>query len=172
MANEIQVAFDAVYPDGPVGSPTQPDKALVRTQVGKTINDQVEALKANQASADSIVKPTWAALSAVSGTRDGQRGLVPNSDAGTHTDPVVGGTVNNAGTYSWHAASPTGWQRIDAYQDVAGVAADLATETVNRQAGDNSLTTALNAHIGSGGTAHAAATESVAGFMSRRRRRR
>ncbi|WP_148087130.1 SGNH/GDSL hydrolase family protein, partial [Pseudogemmobacter humi] len=32
-------------------------------------------------------------------------------DTGTHTDPVAGGTVANAGRYSW-SASPAGWRRI------------------------------------------------------------
>ncbi len=36
---------------------------------------------------------------------------VPPTDTGTHTDPVVGGVVNNTGIFSW-SVSPAGWQRI------------------------------------------------------------
>ena len=56
---------------------------------------------------------TWTDLSAVVGTIVGQQAIVPLTDAGTHTDPVVGGTVANAGEYAW-SASPAGWQWIRA----------------------------------------------------------
>lgn len=45
------------------------------------------------------------------GTRAGQPGLVSVYDTGTHTDPVVGGTVPNSGEYTW-SASPAGWRRV------------------------------------------------------------
>lgn len=62
--------------------------------------------------ADGLVqKGTWSALSAVSGTRNGQPGRVFGPDAGTHTDPVVGGTASNMGEYAW-SVSPAGWQRV------------------------------------------------------------
>jgi hypothetical protein len=54
---------------------------------------------------------TWADLAAHPGTAAGQVAEVPTSDAATHTDPVVGGTVNNSGVFRWSAA-PAGWQRI------------------------------------------------------------
>jgi hypothetical protein len=55
---------------------------------------------------------TWAQLAALTGVYNGQGGktLV---DAGTHTDPVVGGTVPNQGLYAW-SSSPAGWKRIGA----------------------------------------------------------
>ena len=55
--------------------------------------------------------PTWVNLAEVEGSVAGQRGEVPALDSGTHTDPVVGGTVPNAGVFSW-SESPPGWKRI------------------------------------------------------------
>lgn len=69
---------------------------------------------------DTITKATWALLAATPGVRTGQQAFVPTPDEGTHTDPVVGGTVPNSGTYSW-SVSPAGWRRVDDYQNVAGV---------------------------------------------------
>jgi hypothetical protein len=65
---------------------------------------------ADAAAAGSLIFPTWAALSAVAGIRANQRAEVVN-DAGTHIDPIVGGTVVNGGVYSW-SLSPLGWRRI------------------------------------------------------------
>ncbi len=53
---------------------------------------------------------TWSALNAAPGTLAGEIATVPTTDAGTHTDPVVGGTVANSGTFRW-SASPAGWER-------------------------------------------------------------
>ncbi|MBS4019895.1 MAG: DUF2793 domain-containing protein [Dechloromonas sp.] len=60
--------------------------------------------------ADTLFFATWAALSAVTGTKAGQAAQVFD-DASTHTDPVVGGTVDNEGLYSW-STSPAGWRRV------------------------------------------------------------
>lgn len=60
-----------------------------------------------------LLRDSWTDLSAVTGTVVGQQAVVPPSDVGTHTDPVVGGTVANAGEYAW-SASPAGWQWIRA----------------------------------------------------------
>src|SRR5690606_10362621 len=63
--------------------------------------DQVNARVDDfEVDADSITLATWAELDAVAGTRHGQRAEVTN-DAGTHTDPIVSGTVANEGIYSW-----------------------------------------------------------------------
>lgn len=66
---------------------------------------------ASNAQVASFLFGTWSALSAVTGAYAGQGASVLDTDAGSHTDPVVGGTVNNAGVYSW-SASPPGWRRI------------------------------------------------------------
>lgn len=80
--------------------------------------DQVAYLEALEnsveaASAGRVDQVTWAGLNAITGTRVGQPGLVYGPDASTHTDPVVGGTVANTGSYIW-SASPAGWQRVSA----------------------------------------------------------
>lgn len=114
MANEIRDAFNTVYTDGPIGNPSQPAKSRIRQEVGGVIQQQVDGLKSRidtlVVEADSITVATWTKLSALTGTRVGQRGEV-TADNGTHTDPVVGGTVANQGIYSW-SSSPAGWQRV------------------------------------------------------------
>ena len=101
----IRDGFNTTYADGPSGARTQPPKADIRV-LGGIIEDQVDG-----AAAGEVSVATWTALAAITGTRAGQPGRVANSDGGTHTDPVVGGTVNNAGEYSW-SESPAGWRRI------------------------------------------------------------
>lgn len=112
---------DFVTPGVPSSGANAPRKGEIR-ELYQRIDSKIEELADLQA--DSVTVPTWAALAAIAGGRVGRRGLVPTSDAGTHTDPVVGGTVPNSGTYSW-SASPAGWRRVDAYQDVAAVAAKV-----------------------------------------------
>lgn len=71
----------------------------------------------------SVAAATWTALAALTGTFAGQAAEVAATDTGTHTDPVVGGTVSNAGRFAW-STSPAGWQRIGdsppAFADTAG----------------------------------------------------
>lgn len=55
------------------------------------------------------VYTSWPALNAVVGAADAVA-VVPLG-TGTHTDPVVGGTVNDQGLYAWSVA-PAGWQRV------------------------------------------------------------
>lgn len=96
------------------------------TTVRIGINDLSRQLMAdpNFVAGDSITKQTWAQLSAIAGTRDGQRAYAEN-DPGTHTDPVVGGTVPNQGIFGWVAAAP-GWQWLSA-NDVDAVTAEVET---------------------------------------------
>lgn len=60
---------------------------------------------------------TWTALAAAPGTTANEAAIVVG-DAGTHTDPVVGGSVSNSGRFAW-SASPAGWRRIDDYTSTA-----------------------------------------------------
>lgn len=113
-----------------LGIPTDPLKKPSRTGVVEAF-EEVDAEFANvqeqideiSEGADSVTKQTWAQLDAVVGTREGQRGYVED-DAGTHTDPVVGGTVDNQGIYMW-VASPAGWQWLVGH-DLDTVIADVA----------------------------------------------
>lgn len=69
---------------------------------------------------------TWATLAAITPTA-GARAQVLSSDAGTHTDPIVGGTVANGGFYLGVVGSPTGWKRVgNAQPDLAAASALLA----------------------------------------------
>lgn len=89
------------------------------------VQSQLDALADGQA-AGQLVYRTWAELSAVTGSvGDGAQVI---SDAGTHTDPVVGGTVSNAGQYVW-SASPAGWRWVRA--DALALKADKAALDVS-----------------------------------------
>lgn len=98
--------FNDIYADGPSLTPTEPSKPRIRQELGPAIEDAIDA-----ATAGLVRMATWTALSAVVGTRVGQPAEVPATDAGTHTDPVVGGTKANAGQYRW-SASPAGWEWV------------------------------------------------------------
>lgn len=54
---------------------------------------------------------TYALLAANVTAAVGTLAEVPITDVGTHTDPVVGGVVNNTGIFKW-SASPAGWLRM------------------------------------------------------------
>lgn len=95
------------------------DALLLAQEMIAGTNSEIARLEGeiSAASAGIVVKATWAELAAIDGTRDGQAGRVAGTDAGTHTDPVVGGTVANEGEYSWDAGDE-GWQRVGDIQDV------------------------------------------------------
>ncbi|MDW9588658.1 SGNH/GDSL hydrolase family protein [Sinorhizobium meliloti] len=128
MANEIRDSFRRAFrkyvADGvPSSGENDPDKdeimpigeeidtkiANVQSDLQTQINE-VELI-AEAASIGLVQKGTWAQLSAIAGSANGQAGRVAGPDAGTHTDPVVGGTVANEGEYAW-STSPAGWQRV------------------------------------------------------------
>lgn len=128
MANEIRDGFRRAWrkfvTDGvPSTGENDPDKdeimpigEAIDTKIANTaaaLQTQINEVEliAEAASIGLIQKGTWAALSAIVGTTNGQAGRVAGPDAATHTDPVVGGTVANEGEYSW-STSPAGWQRV------------------------------------------------------------
>ncbi|WP_072379805.1 hypothetical protein [Novosphingobium sp. NDB2Meth1] len=96
-------------------------------------------------SGNALPFPTWAALSAATGMVSGDRARVRASDTGTHTDPVVGGTVKNAGDYTY-SASPAGWQRTgdldsqtasDLVGAVSGIVVNIETDAFAMAVVDN-----------------------------------
>ncbi len=89
------------------------------------LDEEVANLQAEIEAAATGTKSakTWAELSAVVGTVALQKGEVTN-DAGTHTDPVVGGTVANEGFYSW-STSPAGWKRTADRVDETTLTAEI-----------------------------------------------
>lgn len=78
------------------------------------------------AAAGAVLATGWASLAAIAGSRVGQPASVAESDTGTHVDPVVGGTVANAGEYTWSAA-PAGWRRVRDLPWIAIADAQAAT---------------------------------------------
>lgn len=91
----------------------------------------------------SIAHATYAGLAAVVGTSGQSAGVF--ADAGTHTDPVAGGTVANEGIYAYSTA-PAGWRRVAALpaggMNPANNLADVAnvvTARANLQLGSAAL---------------------------------
>jgi hypothetical protein len=104
-----------------VTQPASTDLLFGRTAAGTPI--QVPPL-ALQSGGTTLRFTTWAQLSAVSSTINGQAAEVVGPDTGTHTDPVAGGTVPNTGAYTNRTGSPAGWLRT------GGLASVIAGETV------------------------------------------
>lgn len=102
---------DYVIDGQPSSGANNPDKPEIREFVDETA-DAILALEASQTEG-FIVYAEWADLAAhpTGGLSNGAGAKVYN-DAGTHTDPVVGGTVNNEGVYSYVTGSPSGFQRV------------------------------------------------------------
>ncbi|MGN6307328.1 MAG: hypothetical protein ACTHNH_21125 [Mesorhizobium sp.] len=82
------------------------------------------------AAAGRVDQSTWAGLATITGTRAGQPAIVYGPDAGSHTDPVVGGTVANVGEYYW-SASPEGWRRAGNLQRTLVHALSAGAGTAN-----------------------------------------
>lgn len=104
---------------------------------------------------------TYAELAAVTPTTgDGTPAEVPTSDAGTHTDPVVGGTVDNSGIYSY-STSPAGWERI---ADVDAVSAEpfATAAAASATAAATSATDAAASAVEATALAHFLDTDSLA----------
>lgn len=85
----------------------------VRVPIGSlppsaAVQAQIDALAAGQAAGQEVYR-TWAELSGVTGSAGVGAQVI--DDAGTHTDPVVGGTVANSGQYVW-SESPAGWRWV------------------------------------------------------------
>lgn len=107
MANEIRDAFRAAFRDYVVqGVPSSGSHRVDKKDV-RNLGDVVQA-QFQAAAAGNVAAATWSQLVSTPGSRVGQPGQVAANDTGTHTDPVVGGTVPNSGEYRW---SGSGWQR-------------------------------------------------------------
>jgi hypothetical protein len=101
-------------------------KAVVDAAV-VTLQESLDELAASQ-SGGVIAAESWAVLAAYpTGARAaGDQARVTGADAGTHTDPVAGGTVANRGIYRW-SVSPAGWRRVaDLEADDAAASAATA----------------------------------------------
>lgn len=83
---------------------------LERASVSGPIANRLDLLEGAQQSG-YLTYEAWVLLSATPPTVAGATARVRVEDAGTHTDPVVGGTVPNSGEYRG-SLSPLGWKRI------------------------------------------------------------
>ncbi|MGV1787380.1 MULTISPECIES: SGNH/GDSL hydrolase family protein [Agrobacterium] len=161
MANEILNVFNQVYADGPSISPSHPPKSEIRGAIATTLQQQIDEAKDNAAAAAAgdIDAATWAELVATPGTRVGQPGYVPAVDTGTHTDPVVGGTVPNGGTYRW---SGSAWKRTGDPTDSAAIRSEIARVQVKTNAAV--ATTSAPALKASAATVSASRVDSIAAW--------
>lgn len=114
---------------------------------------------AANAHSTALLAETWAALVAIAGTEALKAARVLAADAGTHTDPVVGGTVPNAGEYRW-STSPAGWKRIGSGPDVPNAAINLI-ENGNLANNGDAVTLYNSLGNGSWDSAVAAITETT-----------
>jgi hypothetical protein len=129
---DFVIATDSFF----IGFPTLRDEmnasidAINDTAVTISVSAQTAIDAANRAEAagayrTSIAFKTWAELAGVAGATLGQTASVFD-DAGTHTDPVAGGSVDNEGIYRW-SVSPAGWEWVSdglttsvAWGDISG----------------------------------------------------
>jgi len=119
--------------------------------VVNALNDKIEPLE-NLAEGGNVTTATWTELAAITGVRANQRADVL-TDAGTHTDPVVGGVVDNEGIYAW-SLSPAGWERIGELSDEAA-----AAEVIAARDGEASLSAKLAADAAVAAAATAAVND-------------
>lgn len=99
--------------------------AMVAAQLAQAQTESARDEALNYGGLD--IYRTWAALNAVTSQPAGYTAMVVSTDTGTHTDPVVGGTVANSGVFQY-STSPAGFERIaDLQGDIArGYAEDAA----------------------------------------------
>ena len=110
-ADAVSTAADAVATAADAVA-TAADRVQTGQDVTATAADRALAqTAATDAQSSALTVATWAILNGLTGSTDGTGAEVLDADTGTHTDPVAGGTVNNAGRYSW-SATPAGWERI------------------------------------------------------------
>lgn len=161
IADDGKAAFRDYVTDG---VPSTGEHETIKSDVrawAQTIDDRVTA-----ATEGIVVKGTWAELSAITGTGEGQAGRVVGADAGTHTDPVVGGTVDNLGEYAWSDTSPTGWERLsDLTYQRAETAATLAEQWAE-EAEDSEVTTGQYSALHHAAKASASASAAAASAAS------
>jgi len=111
-------------PSSPIHKTSRQDiRAFVQANADERVLDrQLIAQSATGAKA----YPSWTALAADTSRPVRTLALVGLGDTGTHTDPVVGGTVKNSGYFTW-SASPAGWQRLfDVFPAALRVPCDVA----------------------------------------------
>lgn len=135
LAQCLAAAASAAASAGLAGEQTVNAAAVAAARAAaETARDQARTAAAN-AQAASRAPATWAILSTLTGAVDAESAEVPDTDTGTHTDPVTGEEgVPNGGKYSW-SVSPVGWERIgDTGLSGKASLSDLAAEAAAREA--------------------------------------
>lgn len=95
-----------------------------------------EKLQAPVVVGEAAIFRTWELALTATGLTEGQNVIVLGGDSGTHTDPVVGGTVENSGVYAKRA---NGLERIGELDStIANMAADRAEAAAAESAGGTS----------------------------------
>ncbi len=134
IVDEFSTAFRDFATDGVASSgPHEPIKSEIRA-IGGVIEEVItEEVGTLEELVDSTLTSgrrgylTWSAMAADTGQPAGTLGEVSPADSGTHTDPVVGGTVANSGVFRY-SSSPAGWQRLYA-MPVSATASNAETLT-------------------------------------------
>lgn len=121
LTKQPEVVFAPTNADGTMRGADMLDAMILTKELARGVEG---------AAAGRVDHVTWAGLSVIVGTRAGQPAQVLGPDAGTHTDPVVGGTVANTGTYIW-STSPVGWRRVGALSRVLVNAINTGLGTAN-----------------------------------------
>jgi len=113
-ASAAAVAAEAVTTAARDETVDAKDVAVIASDTAETWRDDAEgfALAAQTSAATARVEATWAALSVIVGSGDGE-GAIVRGDAGTHTDPVSSVVVANSGQFRWKGTS-SAWQWISA----------------------------------------------------------
>jgi hypothetical protein len=89
---------------------------------------------------------SYADLAAAVGMIADDWAIVIATDVGTHTDPVVGGTVDNAGYYTY-SASPAGWERVgDLESQIVASIEDSVQVLADSAAASASIASAANGY--------------------------
>ncbi len=84
------------------------DSAAEAAALVDPLNGRMDVIEDGQAAGQKVYR-TWSELSAITGSAGVGAQVI--DDTGTHTDPVVGGTVANTGQYVWNE-SPAGWRWV------------------------------------------------------------
>lgn len=151
------------------GSETARDQSVAAkdtsvTKAGEASASATAADGFRARASNAVPFTTWTALAAATGMSAGDKAQVLAADSGTHTDPVVGGTVNNAGVYTY-SASPAGWQRVADLDSKTAAdlgAAQVALATTARVASES----AANESQGYASTAGSASVSNLFSILS------
>ena len=126
----------------PAHEPSKEDGTVLFEAIAGAVDDIN-----TRTTAITYIAATWTALAAITGATAAVGASVRDTDTGTHTDPVVGGTVANAGVYSW-STSPAGWKRIGAnYMTAASNVEAIAGTATDRSMTPSADKAALDARL-------------------------